>query len=83
MIRHAPSPRATEGKRPIAAEGSFPADIGKDQTRNNKLQIHACAHKRVSVFNLATMINHSHSYGTETPVNLRGRSIGFRVRLLD
>ena len=22
-------------------------------------------------------------YGTETPVNLRGRSIGFRVRLLD
>eukprot|EP01048_Picozoa_sp_COSAG05_P007349 COSAG05_NODE_516_length_9068_cov_203.461144_3_plen_57_part_00 len=23
------------------------------------------------------------SYGTETPVNLRGRSIGFRVRLLD
>ena len=27
-----------------------PADEGVDQIRNKKLQIHACAHKRVLVF---------------------------------
>jgi len=37
------------------AQRPSPADVGKDQTRNKKLQIHACAHKRVSVF---TVINH-------------------------
>ena len=31
------------------------ADVGVDQIRNRKLQMHACAHKRVSVF---TVINH-------------------------
>ena len=34
-----------------------PADVGVDQIRNKKLQIHACAHKRVSVF---TVINPHH-----------------------
>ena len=34
-----------------------PADVGVDPIRNKTLQIHACAHKRVSVF---TVINPHH-----------------------
>ena len=37
-----------------------PADEGVDQIRNKKLQIHACAHKRVSVF---TVTDHQRRKG--------------------
>eukprot|EP01048_Picozoa_sp_COSAG05_P000013 COSAG05_NODE_1_length_66591_cov_307.301581_13_plen_77_part_00 len=40
----------------LTAPTASPADEGVDQIRNKKLQIHACAHKRVSVF---TVISHS------------------------
>ena len=35
---------------PHRAQRPSPADVGVDQIRNKKLQIHACAHKRVYVF---------------------------------
>jgi len=41
------TPRAFTAHR---AQRPSPADAGVDQIRNKKLQIHACAHKRVSVF---------------------------------
>ena len=34
------------------AQRPSPADVGVDQIRTKKLQNHACAHKRVSVFHL-------------------------------
>ena len=38
------------GQETHRAQRASPADVGVDQIRNKKLQIHACAHKRVSVF---------------------------------
>ena len=42
------------GQETHRAPRASPADVGVDQIRNKKLQIHACAHKRVSVFTVIT-----------------------------
>ena len=48
-----------------AVQRPSPADVGVDQIRNKKLQIHACAHKRVYVF---TMTDHQRRKGPFSPL---------------
>ena len=62
--------------QPIAAFG----DSGSTEPRAKWPQNPAAARAGSSEAQSAARLQRS--YGTQTPVNLRGRSIGFRVRLL-